>query len=179
MSCISTMTGTAKLLSIRVIRAIRGQIQSSFASLPYVEVPLSLRSTRSLRFPHISLAALEVKSRKSDRFLAFEQCKSEFFSRKDPSVCSGCSQPLLTIAPFHIRPCFGFRGFGLRISGPHSAIASRQKAGIFRARLLPPGRPFDMQILKVIFILLEVLALFNLLIFVHELGHRSEERRVG
>jgi len=33
------------------------------------------------------------------------------------------------------------------------------------------GDAIDMQILKVIFILLEVLLLFNLLIFVHELGH--------
>src|SRR5207237_1423827 len=32
-------------------------------------------------------------------------------------------------------------------------------------------RSLNMQVLKVIFILLEVLALFNLLIFVHELGH--------
>src|SRR5207237_6887330 len=32
-------------------------------------------------------------------------------------------------------------------------------------------RSLNMQVLKIIFIILEVLALFNLLIFVHELGH--------
>jgi regulator of sigma E protease len=51
-----------------------------------------------------------------------------------------------------------------------STIASSSWVAIFKA-VSVTGDAIDMQILKVIFILLEVLILFNLLIFVHELGH--------
>jgi regulator of sigma E protease len=51
-----------------------------------------------------------------------------------------------------------------------STVASKWGIVIFKA-VSVSGDAIDMQILKVIFILLEVLFLFNLLIFVHELGH--------
>src|SRR5207244_11373967 len=57
-------------------------------------------------------------------------------------------------------------------SRQRSVVASPSPVAIFKpARPVGDVHPADMQVLKVFFILLEVLLLFNLIIFVHELGH--------
>src|ERR1700727_2089802 len=66
------------------------------------------------------------------------------------------------------RPSF-FLNHGKQSSTPHERQSSRRVSSVFRG-LFSTMNPF-FHIFKVIFIILEVLVIFNLMIIVHELGH--------